>query len=260
MVFEWSRADERVLDRYRFKAREAVETEDRLTARVLVPKLKELNPSHPETLYVVARFAELQGDSVTALAAMHKLAPPNRDGFAAAHYWMARHLLSQRNSLEGSLCNVVIHHLEQACESQYHRRDAHLHLAKILVGQGRYQEAVEHFEAVVPARPEFGLPLSVVHDALGESFRARAERDRAKECFREQLEADQTNIRSRILLAQTLALGGNGSEAIEVLERGLAIADDENLRRAFVEISAQEDLGDRQPREVLLRLDELLRE
>ncbi|MFV1967275.1 MAG: tetratricopeptide repeat protein [Pirellulaceae bacterium] len=258
MVFEWSGADRDVVNRYRFGAREAVEQGDLAAAHVLVPKLKELAPFDPETQYVVARLAELEGDLPTALERMRELAPTDTAGCPAAHFWMAMRMLRDKTPLDDAEVDVVVHHLTQALSCDYHRRDAHVLLAKICIGCGEYEKAIEHLEAVVRARPELGLSLSVVYEAIGDTFRARRERERAEDYFREQLESDDTNVKARILLAQAVALGGDCEEAASILRRGLAIADNESLRRALADVSDSEDLADEERLDSLFRLEGVL--
>ena len=91
---------------------------------------------------------------------------------------MAKRMLGENRRLTNEETAELVHHLQQALGSDRDRQAAHILLADVERARGKRDEAARHLEAVVLDRPEMRLALSAIYSELGDSFRARQQRQR----------------------------------------------------------------------------------
>lgn len=268
MGYEWAGADAAAVQRYRAGARELLDPSrdlgagDRAAAEMYARKLERLDGSSPETAFAKARLAELLGHAEQSEKLMHDLAPEDRRGYPAAHYWVARRLGRRWQEADVPQTARLMHHLRQAAACPTARLQAQIWLAQLLARQGNRAEAARHLEAVVPDRPDMRLPLSALYRDMGDTYRAREHRERAVEHFRRQVERHSGDAGSRVLWAQAEGLGGNFVQAERILLEGRAgNPDNQALKRALAELYvARFDALSRDRGRTFVRRQQLLRQ
>jgi tetratricopeptide (TPR) repeat protein len=100
------------------------------------------------------------------------------------------------------------------------RAEAEYNLGRLLTVRGRPDEAEEHLEQALAARPN--LVTALYH--LGEVRAGLGRRDDALACWRRALEIDPSHTNSYISLARALLAGGERAEALRYLRHGAAAA------------------------------------
>jgi Flp pilus assembly protein TadD len=97
---------------------------------------------------------------------------------------------------------------------------AHTRAIRVLEKQGRWDEALPHYEAALTAFPD---SQRLWHE-MGRIYVRRKDWPQATECFVRAVKLEPDNVTSLSSLAVSLANGGRGGEAIPVIERALQLA------------------------------------
>jgi tetratricopeptide (TPR) repeat protein len=222
VIFESSGGDAQLLSLYQRTASAALDKPDRVAAEICLRKLQRLDPSGAGTTYVAARWAELKGERAGTLELMRKLAPADRPGYPRAHFWLALHMLRENRQLSVEETDQLVHHLEVAIGSEQDQLQAHVLLADIQRARGDRVAAAGHLEAAVLDRPEMRLPLALLYTELGDEYRAREQRQRAIEYFRQRVDRDARDVAAVAMWASAVALGGDYSQGEEILASAMA--------------------------------------
>jgi tetratricopeptide (TPR) repeat protein len=98
--------------------------------------------------------------------------------------------------------------------------EAHNSLGYVLNQLGRYEEAIPHFQAAADAEKFRGRPLAYLN--LGTAYSNAHDYDAAQRAVRKSLELEPT-AQGYYVLAQVYAVRNNTAEALDALERCLAL-------------------------------------
>jgi uncharacterized protein HemY len=213
--------------------------------------------TEPEPLYHLAQTYAHFGRRADAVAILSALAPPNQDGYAPAHLFLAQALLMPAEvSPEGM--RVAEGHLLRLLKAQPQNAEAQQTLGQLYVALGQWEDARKHLSAVVAARPEAALHLALAQRGLGDANASRTWADRAARYFAGRVAQTPTNEAAlRLNWADALALMNDFSGAASALESGLKRTRDPTLRAALARVCLgwSESLAREQPGEITRRLE-----
>jgi tetratricopeptide (TPR) repeat protein len=225
---------EKRVDRYQAVAQTALARGDGAAAEVYFRRLAALQDVSPPTRYGLALAAALQGDEARARSLMQSLAPEHAGGYAEAHLWLAKDLLSQQSQLTLPAATVIEHHLRQVLASSQNNEEAASLLGVVLWSRGDAQSALPFLEQTAQRSPEWQLPLAVLYESRGDSAAARNAAKRAAAHFRKAAEADPRAVEARVSWARSEALMKNFPEAVRILQAGLRREDPQPFHQALV--------------------------
>ena len=159
---------------YRHLFDEALENQEFAKSQLYSRKLSQLGSP---TIYVEFQMAlalEASGDYAGALEAMHKLAPPDRPGFAPAHRWAAFTLTEQKLDMPRDealdLAQQHLDHLESLGETSttvsYIR-------SRYFARRGDMKKATEEMERAMISFPQLSVELMLLRLQDGDVLGAR---------------------------------------------------------------------------------------
>jgi tetratricopeptide (TPR) repeat protein len=212
-IVQSTRSEEVLAATYREAAEDALKRRDMGAAEVYVPKLVQLDPTSSETRFAMARWVEQKGDHVRAQQLLAELAPDDASGYPAALFGRAQQMLRQTRTFDRAARESLVHHLRESLKWSEGRETASMLLADICAAQQQFREAAAHLEPLVSRRPELHLKLAKLYATMGDQTRARHEIREAAGCFREHLDQDASDVRARLLLAQSQAMLGDFASA-----------------------------------------------
>ena len=219
--------------RYLEQAKTAYKGKDYAGALTCYDRLAYLGAERPKVLYGLGLCAEALGQAARAEAIMGALAPADQAGYAPAHFWQARRLLSTTPLSPGAR-EAAESHLLRALDGQLDDREAaHALLGEVYLETRRYDEAELHLTKAVKAKPQLRLRLAQLYALRGDKERARAEAQLAVGYFRARTKADLEDRRARLGWADATAFLEDFPGAVAVLREGLNVADDPVYRAAL---------------------------
>jgi tetratricopeptide (TPR) repeat protein len=174
----------------------------------------------PEVLYRLALAAEAHGDPGRAVSLMTELAPPDRRGYAPAHYWWARQLLGMPNPPPGAQAAARVHLVRALDGKLEDRSGADALLGQLYLSQGRLAEAERHLERAVRTRPLLRLSLARLHAQRKDQPQAHREAEAAISFFSGRAKTDLTNHEARLAWADGTAFLEDYPAAVAILEEG----------------------------------------
>jgi tetratricopeptide (TPR) repeat protein len=158
-----------------------------------------------------------------AQALLTSLVPLDGQGYAPAHLYIARAVLSQTNVPPAAM-GVAEKHLLRALDldpASEDAMDAKEMLGHIYIRVGLWDRAKKYLLEVVPKRSEASLPLALVLMAQGEEAQARAYAERAAKHFADKVaKSGADDPRMRMGWAEALVMLQNYEMALSVLETG----------------------------------------
>jgi tetratricopeptide (TPR) repeat protein len=184
-------------------------------------RVAPLGHDRPEVLYRLALAAEQVGDTDRAVGLMSELAPPDRKGYAPAHFWWARTLLLAPQPSVAARDAAEIH-LVRALDGELPDREAvHGLLGQLYLSKGRLNEAELHLTKAIRSRPHFRLSLARLYAARKDMGRARQEAERALRLYRGRAKLDLDDHVARLTWADATAFLEDYAGAVAVLQEGL---------------------------------------
>ena len=188
-------------------ARNAFQGMDFERARVAYQSLLQLGGKDRQDYAFRLMLAQMRlgMDRDAALMAL-TLAPPTRVGYAPAHLFMGRSLLSATN-INGSLVETAASHLERVLVSDPSNQEAHDLLSQIYMSSGRMDAAKRHLLELVGSSGEAMLRLAVVMASEGDANGTRYWAERAAKFFRGKVEQNKSDDpQNRLAWANALML------------------------------------------------------
>jgi tetratricopeptide (TPR) repeat protein len=227
----------RLVPRYKKAAQAALRNNETGPAETMLRKVLAIDPEDHESRYGLALIAFEKSDRERAFELMRKLALETQYG--PAHFWLASQLgeLSKRRSLNQRERTLLGFHLRQASIHDPHNQEANFLMGHYSYKSGQYGDAVRFFGRAVVDYPESRL---MWHDAL----RALSKIDDAEKVildaekfFRVQASRRPTDVKNRLLWAQTLTMRDDRSGATKILEEGVVLQPSNvDYRRALTAI------------------------
>jgi tetratricopeptide (TPR) repeat protein len=253
-----SRAD--LVARYEQQAIRAFQDGDYPSARAHFQRLAQLQDYRPETQYRTAVTAQALGQLERAAAIMVRLAPLDRQGYAPAHLWQARHLLTGAAGSPADPRAAELH-LRRALQGQPSGLEAHALLGLLCRASGRLDQAEKHLAKAVEAWPDLRFPLADLYKAQGKKDLARAEAEMGLQFCRQRAEADPGAVDARLRWASALTFVEDYAGAVAVLRPGLSRPEAEQYRPALAKVyatwsDARKQAADSTPRDRLALLEE----
>jgi tetratricopeptide (TPR) repeat protein len=218
-----STPDSEVQARYIAEGRAAQERKNYTRALTCYERAAaQTGQDHPEVLYGLALAAEQVGHTDRAVGLMTELAPPDRKGYAPAHFWWACVLLraAQQTVQVREAAEV---HLVRALDGELPDPDsAHGLLGQLYLARGRLDEAELHLTKAIRSRPQLRLWLARLFAARKDLPRARQEAERTLRLYRGRAKADLDDHVARLTWADAAAFLEDYPGAVTILEEGLA--------------------------------------
>jgi tetratricopeptide (TPR) repeat protein len=239
--------------------------EDKKAVLQLVEQLAAPYDSLPEAQFAIAQAAANAGDTMRALSAAEKALLLRPDWETAA---LARAQLQARQSNLTAIAS-----LNDFVERNPSTREARLTLARLLIGEKRYDEARQHFDRLLkdnPENPEIIYPIamlalqqgdartgrqqlekllktefadkSTVHFFLGQLDQEQKQPEAALEHYRQVTTGNQF-IAARARSAQILLQMGKPEEARELLHNTRGGSADERTQLTLAEAQLLRDAG-----------------
>jgi tetratricopeptide (TPR) repeat protein len=176
----------------------------------------------PEVLYGLALAAEQVGHTDRVVGLMTELAPPDRKGYAPAHFWWACVLLRDAQPTAQARDAAEVH-LVRALDGELPDRGAaHGLLGQLYLAKGRLDEAELHLTKAIRTRPQLRLWLARLFAARKDLPRARQEAEWALRLYRGRAQADLDDHLARLTWADATAFLEDYPGAVTILQEGLA--------------------------------------
>ncbi len=221
---------------YQLSAFEAQQRGDQDTSALWLKKTTMLEPDAPQHQFRLALAAEQQGRQDRARELMRRIAPRDEQGYAEAHFWLARDLLTHQRAFTPELVAAIEHHLNTALSSEQVAREAHVLLGELSLRQKELDQAVTHFEKAVEQHPELGLKLAQLHLLRRENARAESQLKRSMQYFRLRAEKSSKDIEAHLAWAQCETLLGNPSEAERIIRKAHQQSEDPRYAQALARL------------------------
>lgn len=209
--------------RYRQAAGMAAAARDYETARVAYWRLSQIkSEKRNEYLFGWAISLLGVGRNREAEGVLSVLAPLDGPGYADAHLFVARSLLSATNA-PATMSRLAEAHLLRALRDDPSMIEASSLLGRLYMRMGMWDSAQKYLKDTIASRPEDSLLLAYVLRAKGEDEEARGWADRAAKYFAtkvsDQKETDDPG--SRIAWANAMVMLKDYPAALNILESGL---------------------------------------
>jgi Tfp pilus assembly protein PilF/SAM-dependent methyltransferase len=131
---------------------------------------------------------------------------------------------------EGDL-DEAARHFRSALEVDPNLADAHNNLGLLLAQRGNFAEAVTHYSRALNLKPDYWL----VNYNLGLALLAQNKLDEAATQFRQVLVCQSNFSNAYVNLARIYLAGGDPAQALEVIQRALAIHETNEAKTLFVQ-------------------------
>ena len=231
----------RLIPRYKHAAETALRNNETDKAETMLRKVLAIDPNDHESRYSLALIAFEKNERERACELMRKLALETQYG--PAHFWLASQLAerSKQKSLTQPERTLLGFHLRQASIHDPHNQEANFLMGHFSFESGRYSEAVQFFRRSVNDHPESRLMWHDALKALKKTDDAEKVIRDAEKFFRLQAARRPTDVKNRLLWAQTLTMRGDTVGATRILEEGVVLQPAEvDYRRALTAIYLQD--------------------
>jgi tetratricopeptide (TPR) repeat protein len=169
-----------LLEFYEQAGQQAYRAEQYTQAHICFERLGQLAPENKRFRFVLGQVVDKLGDQPRAAALIAQLAPRDQMGFAPAHLWEARRLLSIAPLTEVSR-DAAEAHLLRLLQAEPNTPEAAAELAKLYLDSGRIAQAEKLLGQVGKSRPDLQLQLARLYAARGPAGEIRL-RHIAKPC------------------------------------------------------------------------------
>ena len=213
--------DSKTVKTYRAAADSALAAEDTQAAELWYRKLIYFDTDNKAAHFGLAQVARLEDDIIRERAIIDQLAPEDATGFADAHYWKARYLLTQRKS-PSDHSQAILNHATKAVTGNPANQAAQELLGRIYLAGGQYEQALKHMTQAADANPAVRLAIAHTYQVLGSNdgthkAKVISEADRAAMHYRKLFEADDDRTDARIGYAKARTLQGQYFDALKTL-------------------------------------------
>ncbi len=139
----------------------------------------------------------------------------------------------------------AVEHLSKAVAIEPAYPEAHHNLGLVRASQRRFSDAIEHYREALSHNPSF----AAAHNDLGTALAGMRDLDAAIGHWRRALEIDPRQLGARYNLSLALVQRGEHREAVERLEKGMAIAPNSSRLVSLLawELATAPDAGLRDP-------------
>ena len=221
-------------------------------------KLLFIKPNDAEPRLVLAQMAEKSGDLARTERLMRQVAPLTEAGYAPAHLWVARKLMSEAPARDQQQrvrqIKEIQQHLRHAIEVEPRNMEARELLGNICARTGQVSEAIANLTVVAEVHPSVHLTLAQLFAVRGERSLAEMHGKTVQDHFQKKLAANPGDIDAELGLAAADLFLGDSQNAIAVLTKGYERTHDKRfdlaLTGAYVLAFDQTD-----PSDVTKRLD-----
>jgi tetratricopeptide (TPR) repeat protein len=221
--------------RYLEQAKTALKSKDYAGAMACYDRLAGLGTDRPDVLYGLALSADGLGQIGRAETIMKALTPADQPGYAPAHLWLARHIMTSPAPGPGAR-DAVESHLLLALDGELEDPDAaHALLGDVYLskGPGHYDQAEQHLAKAVKTHPQLRIRLAQLYALRGDKERAQVEGQLAVNYFRARAQADVHDRLARLGWADATAFLEDFPGAVAILKEGLSVADEPVYRTAL---------------------------
>lgn len=226
-----------LVDSYTQAARSAMSEEQFEQAKVYLDRLVKLGVEDNRTLYLMARALDEVGDQDRVVAILDKIAPNDRAVYADAHFWNAQRISATFTADRPRIAETELH-LQYVVKLDPGHLDANYRLGQLYLILGRPENAVEHLETVVSARPSVSLELARAYLLVGDQNRAIQMAKTAQAYASRESELDRMDADKTLSWANAELFLENYVEAIRILRSAVTLHQDNpealpNLQRAL---------------------------
>ncbi len=231
-----ARVDGIIRRHYLQQLQQAAECEDWPLAELYCRKLSVIEPNEKAHRYQLALTLEAQGKDAHAFHLMESIAPRDRRDHDQAHWWMARHLAAATDADTRASLAAQNWHVTQFVRSNPDHIDARIFLARSEASLGNYALAIEHLQRVVWQKPELHLVLARLSGRAGDAAGVFTNASRAVANYEARLRVRADDVDAMLHLADALALLERPEDAARVLEGGLHLTKDPQVRAGLVRL------------------------
>jgi predicted Zn-dependent protease len=187
---------------------------------------RKLEPAH---VYGLALSLQGMGKTDEAAALLSTIAPLDAAGHAPAHLLLAKSILANPRRDPGWATQAESH-LNWVLMAEPQNGEAQLLLGTLYAESGRWAEAREYLLKAYAARNEVALVLARVAAAQGDEAAAHNWAEKAQATFKAEAKANPGATAARIRWAEATMLLDQFAAALEILNPGLAQADNRIYR------------------------------
>jgi tetratricopeptide (TPR) repeat protein len=202
-------------------------------AEVLFRRVQLLEPNERSQFVIAVTMAQ-RGAVAQAEKMLSKIAPSNRAGYEPAHAWIAQNLLRQPITDEN--IRLVTHHLREAVKWERVPESLLLIASELFWKLGEPQTAVDLLKQATELNPANGIFLTQLSLQAGNKVLAEQSAVQVEQYFRQELERDPHDLKSRMGLMQVLASNGKLTQAEQVVREGMQIDSAPELTRGLSEV------------------------
>jgi tetratricopeptide (TPR) repeat protein len=206
---------------YDARAAAALRDKNTAAAEVYFRRMAVLDAAAPSTIYGLALTAELNEDYERARSLMRRIAPEDGQGYAPAHFWLAKDLLREDGQLEPRAQELLEHHLTRHLAAGGGKWESHALLGQLYSARGEAERAIPHLVEAARHRPDLQLMLALLYERQQDAWAARTSAEAARDFFRQQVKANPKALQARVQWAQSEALLKNHDAAVRILREGL---------------------------------------
>lgn len=230
-----STPDKYWLDTYSQRAVSALRANNTAAAEVYFRRLIAMNASDPASIYGLAMTAARAKDEERARLLMQSIAPDNARGYAPAHFWVAKDILTKGGRIDAHARELLEHHLSQSLVGGQDNTEADALLGQLFALRGNIEGAIPHLVRATGKRPELLLMLSDLYARQKNMQASRSSALAARDFFEKQTRADAKKLKARIYWAESEVMLQNHNVALEVLREGLNSSDPKMFRAAIID-------------------------
>lgn len=249
-TFAYFKPTDRVIDEYETAGKEAIERKDFSLARVCYGKLVQLLGDQPPLLYNLALAEEGMDNESRALDLMDELAPDdNAAGMWEAQLWKGRYYLSQDPATPITLGNAAVNFYRVLARQSSKVdgpklpksavQEAAAGLYEIYANTGQTGQAQQFIAQAQFHKPELKI-IYVRGLAASNQEEARRQLPLVRDEYIRILEAEPTNTKIRLALAEAYRLVDDYAAAEKVLTDGQALelteSDQADLKTALANL------------------------
>ncbi|MFV0443186.1 MAG: hypothetical protein ACK5Q5_06415 [Planctomycetaceae bacterium] len=237
VVASLARAPSARADQYLLAGQSALSGQSWHPARLYLERAWELHPSGNETLYQLATAASGEGDAARVNVLMQKLAPDEAAVYAPAHLAKATALLQQRANNPEAV-RLADRHLQHVHTLEPGNVAAHRFRGGLYFEQGLMQQAIQHLEQIVDARPEVSLSLAKAYLLTGSRQLAELWGRRAQSHFESLTLDDPRSVAARMAWSDATVFLEQFERAAGILQQGITLNDEPRLRESLARVFA----------------------
>ena len=212
------------LNAYGEAAAASLEHKDYVAAELYYRRMALLDDAAPATIYGMALAAASHEDLDRARDLMRQIAPDN-GGYAPAHLWLAKELLSRAKQLSPQESLAVEQDLVHSLTDGVQSMESHSLLGYLYMSRGDPGRAIPHLEEAVKRRPELMASLAVAYMQHKDDRAAKDAALEARDYFAHKTKTEPDVPENRLQWGLTEVLLQNYEQAVSVLQAGLTSKD-----------------------------------